>query len=294
MEKKRFPHGDKTYRVDIIKNDGRRLYFLNPLNKNVRTQKVFRGQNVDQKIHEFLDKLDEIKKKVRYNKDKLIPNNMNINLNELKLEPDIIVQNKIDLCLNDKTGNNVLIFGSTKQGKSTCMMHIYRKYFSGTITFLCSPNIQINLYNDNTEKIIKTYSYDVCQQLIKTAQKIQRKTKNNYEFTFLIDDIITRTNDPTLQNLVMVYRNSLINSIISVQYPTVISKRCRANITNMIFFRFLSPESILYVTKTFLPNFFNKYTDAKKIEKYNELTKDHQFIYYCPLTEQFTVHKLLI
>lgn len=294
MEKTRFDHKGKTYRVDLIKNNGKKLFFLNPLNRNVRTQKVFRGDNVDDKIHEFLDKLEQLKINVKINKEKTVPNNMNINLSEMKTIDPIEVKNTIDLYLDDKTGNNIVLFGSTKTGKSTLMMHLYRKYWANTIAILCAENIQIGMYHDNTEKMVKTYSYDVCEQLIKTIHRIQRGTKNNYEFTIMLDDIVTRTNDPTLQKLIMVYRNSLINSIISVQYPYVVSKRCRANMTNMIFFRFYNPATVIEITKQFLPQFFRNLTDAERVDKYNAMTKDHQFIYYSPKTEKFSIHKLLI
>ena len=147
--------------------------------------------------------------------------------------------------LDKNTGNSILLLGASKAGKTTCLMYLFDNLFSkkqntcktGYIPVLFSGNKHANIYKDpvmkNVEKCDKFTKES--ETLIYQCQKINKENNNDFNFLFILDDIIKINKSQIVSNLILTLRNSNISSIISLQYPKLFSPGCRGNVNNILF-----------------------------------------------------------
>lgn len=186
--------------------------------------------------------------------------------------------------LDKKTGNTTFFLGSSKSGKTTLLMKMYKKYYNrGFISVLFSPHYH---KKGGSKCIIKLSKFDKRgEDLIKLQRYINRKCKNKYKFLNMFDDILNIRHSAILNNLILTYRNSNISSMICLQYPYLLSKGARSNINNVFCLAFNTDECIENVIKTFLQSFFKKLglnTMNEMIAFYRKMTLGHNFIYIHP------------
>jgi len=215
-----------------------------------------------------------------------------------KIEDKINISNKIKLDLNHKTGNTICIFGSSKKGKSTLMMYLYKKIFAPHkkyISTLFSPNIHIGVYRANKKLLTCNTFNQQAEKYIHLQKYINEKTNNHYKFLNMFDDIIDAKHKMLMNEMVMTYRNSNISTMMCLQYGYLLSKMNRANINYTIVFGSNSHESILDLINTFLKQHFIRigvvdFNDQVKL--YKQVTKDHGFILIDNLNDKMTFHRL--
>lgn len=239
---------------------------------------------------------DQKKKNIEYkntkkiviekSKDEEIPKPM-MNKTEFKLK------------LDEGTGNTTLLLGSSKMGKSTLLMKMYDEYYSDNnyISILWAGNPHIKVYEKHKNLIISSVWNKKSTKVIESQKKIQVGTKNKYNFCNLFDDVIDVHNSDLVRNLMLSYRNSKISSVISLQYPNLLSKSSRGNCNNIICFRFVSDESIEVVLKIFFTGYLSSIGIKKlgdQINWYKEMTNDHSFIYLKPAENIVSFHKLSV
>lgn len=242
-----------------------------------------------QRLNTHKNKANKCKLNIFELQNKLdIANTIDMNKKEDKnIWTNIKYQSDITLKLDKNTGNSCCIFGSSKSGKSTCLMHLYEKYYRKYISVLFSDSPQIELYKSKNLLISEDYEPNV----IKRMHVINKKTSNKYNFCVLFDDMVTNKNDETLKKTVLIFRNSNISSIVSLQSTTLLNKQSRGSINNYLFFWYNSDESIKDVINKFLSGVIPGTMD-QKIQKYREITKDHGFIYYNSKENIVSFHRL--
>lgn len=212
--------------------------------------------------------------------------------------PTVPARTPFNLQLDEGTGNTVFLVGSSKQGKSTLLMHIYDKYYArekDLISILWTANPHIPLYKHHDKLIVSGVWNKDAEEVIQEEKKIQTKTKNKYQFLNMFDDVINVRNNALMDNLVMTYRNAKMSSIISLQYSNLMSKCCRANVNGICAFGFNTDEAILVIIKTFLSGFLRKLgvrDETDQINFYREATKDHSFIYIQPSAGIISFHRI--
>lgn len=245
-------------------------------------------RDISKPIDEFIEKasLEKIEKQPEPER---VEEKIEKIMNPLSPSFDTTVQHGVELQLDPNTGNSTVLFGSSKAGKSTLLMYLYRKYYQNAISILFSENPQIKLYKD--PKLIRSTYF--LPSVIGDFHRINRRTKNHYDFTVLMDDIVDEKENNTVRKLILTFRNSNISSIVSLQSPTLLNKSNRASVNNIIFFRFNTDEMIEQVIRTYLSSYLKGRMDDK-IRQYRELTKDHQFIYLDPRENKISVHKISI
>lgn len=194
----------------------------------------------------------------------------------------------IDLRLDAKTGNSTVLFGASKSGKSTLLMYLYRKYYEKTIAVLFTESPQIPLYKSQPKLVIAN---DFYSELVRDAHKINKNTKNKYQFTFLVDDVVDQKENTTVKKMMLILRNSNISSLISLQAMTLMNKQSRGSVNNYIFFRFNTDEQIEVMVRTFLMTHLPGPME-QKIKTYKTMTADHGFIYYNPREDTISLHRL--
>lgn len=253
--------------------------------------------NIDGKSEDDVDRLideirDEFRKRnaeylyrIKMNEQK----NLSIGNGAFRLEMGFK-----DMHLDANTGNTTFLIGSSKRGKSTLLMYIYEKYYKKSISTLFSINSHIKLYKKGN--LIRCNKFNnECATLIKKMKYINHKCENKYDFSLFFDDITNIRYNNLVNELILTYRNSNISSIVSLQYPNLLSKQSRGSINNVIFFGLNNDESIAVALNSFLKSKFNKLgfrSEVDQINLYRELTRDHQFIYLHPESGHMSIHKL--
>lgn len=214
-------------------------------------------------------------------------------------EISVNTKNNVDLILNNDSGNTIFLLGASQRGKSTVLMYLYDKYFSGNdfVTLLFAINYQIKAYKNHKNLIIcKTFNKQ-SEKLIKLEKYINSNCDNKYKFCNMFDDIIGQKYNTLLNDLIMTYRNSNISSLISLQYPKLLNRTQRTNIHNVLLFGFNNDEAIIDVVKFWLKGYFSKLgykTELEQVEFYKEVTRDHGFIYVSSLHDHISFHRLII
>lgn len=203
----------------------------------------------------------------------------------------------------DNSGDSILLIGSSKSGKSTAMMFLFKKYFNKKkyISTLFSVNSHIPIYkNNNNCDLIKVNKFITeSEKIIKDMKKINMESEpvNKWRYCILLDDIVEARYSRVLNNLLLTYRNSNFSSIISIQYAKLISKAARCSANNLLFFFQNLQEGIESVLRSFLGAEFSKLGVTKltdQISLYRLLTRDHAFIYYHPMSGTLRRIKLKI
>lgn len=205
-----------------------------------------------------------------------------------------ITPTKPSLILDKGTGNTLFIVGSSKAGKSYALIKVYEEYYENapkTIAVLFTDSPQSPHYKNLKKKGLIVCPEggfnDEAKSLIVKIKALQTKLDNPVNFLLMFDDVLNLRYSDIIQKALLVYRNSNISTIISIQYPNLLNKSMRANINNIFLFRFNSDETIEVAIKAFCGSyepFLSIGSMEQKIKKYKELTMNHQFIYVNPAT----------
>jgi len=204
-----------------------------------------------------------------------------------------ITPTRPSLILDKGTGNTLFIVGSSKAGKSYALIKVYEEYYDDekTIAILFTDSPQSPHYKNLKKKGLIVCPEggfnDEAKSLIVKIKALQTKLDNPVNFLLMFDDVLNLRYSDIIQKALLVYRNSNISTIISIQYPNLLNKSMRANINNIFLFRFNSDETIEVAIKAFCGSyepFLSIGSMEQKIKKYKELTMNHQFIYVNPAT----------
>ncbi len=252
-------------------------------------------ESTDEEIQEEIKKIKlaqkeenaEFKKQLRLHNNDSPIYKISTTKNEREITPK-----KPTLILDEGTGNTLFIVGSSKAGKSYALIKVYEEYYKEdpkTISILFTDSPQSPHY-----KYLRKEGLIVCpeggfndeaQSLIMKIKALQTKLDNPIRFLLMFDDVLNIRYSSIIQKALLVYRNSYISTIISIQYPNLLNKSMRANINNVFLFRFNSDETIEVAIKAFCGSyepFISLPSMEQKIKKYKELTMDHKFIYINP------------
>lgn len=187
----------------------------------------------------------------------------------------------------DGSGTSFLLLGATKSGKSTAMCYIYEKMFKKHITFLMTHSTQAQIYKPLKNTII---SPGYFKQLIDEPMKINKETKNNYDFCFVFDDLaLDGKNSMQMSKLLTIGRNSSCSVIYSGQKLSMLNATGRANINYVCCFKQNTDAAIIDTVKTYMRSYFPagmRLNDMVKM--YKEMTQDHKF--FCIDTINDEVH----
>lgn len=205
-----------------------------------------------------------------------------------KIEPT-----RPSLILDKGTGNTLFIVGSSKAGKSYALIKVYEEYYSDnkTIAILFTDSPQSPHYTNLRKKGLVVCPEggfnDDAKEFITKIKGLQTKFDNPVRILLMFDDVLNLRYSDIIQKALLIYRNSYISTIISIQYPNLLNKSMRANVNNIFLFRFNSDETIEVAIKAFCGSyepFLSIPSMEQKIKKYKELTMNHQFIYVNPAT----------
>jgi hypothetical protein len=132
--------------------------------------------------------------------------------------------------------------------------------------------------------------------IIKLAYKINKNTNCNYQFNFILDDMVSAKSNPQLKKALTIYRNSGIGIMISSQSLTLaIGRTERSNINFCFLGRCNNDDMAREIIKAYLSSWFP--SDLKmddKLRMYKEYTKNYNFICVNNLTDEIFITKVKI
>lgn len=203
------------------------------------------------------------------------------------------------------TGNTFCLFGASKSGKTTLMMRIYNEWWpeyekpKRTLTTLFAMNPQIKAYDSSpydhyiikcpVNPLGKSNVMSNIEEYIDWQRRTNRANENKFCFLNMFDDWIDVRHKGIVNNLLITYRNSIISSIICLQYVNLLSKAARSNINNVFLLHMNTDESIEVAVKAFLSAFLRKKNNnvamslEESIQWYRDHTDNHNWIYINPL-----------
>lgn len=206
-------------------------------------------------------------------------------MNVVQRSPPHVTQKSLEFDLPDPQtgGMSILLVGSTRSGKTTILKHLLATKFDTHIGVLMSPNIHAPVYAEC--KVLESSEY--LPSVIHEMYKINKETKNHYEFLCVLDDVVTKKFDRELLKLFTVHRNAGVSAIMSIQSPVLLNSAMRGNI-NVVLLGFMnSDESCEKVIRMFCYASIPGRNIEAKINAYKDLTRDHHWLCLNNLTGEF-------
>ncbi len=129
----------------------------------------------------------------------------------------------------DNTGKSTLILGSSFSGKTTFLVNELNKLkqddYTLIILFTESRNAEPLKKLHIPVKIIEGYD----ESIVNFLKKINNQTNNRFNFLVILDDVVDQKHSQTLSKMILLFRNSNISTVISIQYPMLINKSSRSS-----------------------------------------------------------------
>jgi energy-coupling factor transporter ATP-binding protein EcfA2 len=213
--------------------------------------------------------------------------------------PPILTTPILDhLKLEANTGSTVVIYGSSKRGKSTLMMYLYDRLIDSKdyVATLFAGNPHLKMYRD--KRLLIGYGFGPQQsKYIMLQQYINSRTNNRYRFLNMFDDIIDQKYNGIVQKMVLTYRNSNISMIMCLQDLKMLSRQSRANVNHTIFFGNNRVEEDQIVIDEYLKSALDRrgISGVKtQITWFQMATKNHGFVYLNNITGEISCHRLAV
>lgn len=302
------PTGNKMIELTIDTKDFDRNCIL-VAEELIRLRKYYHKAN-----KEFIppDNFNDIKELKKNNNNKKIKDLMEL-LNKDKTEKvqkylplkglaryGIPQLSDIDIYQPKTNASTVASMGSGQTGKTTLMVHVMKKLYDNPnwIGYLYTLSPTIKAFSVLNEIKIRPGFEKADEYMIEMMKYVNSNTDNKYPFINFFDDILEEGNkhNKVIDRLCLIYRNALLSTWLSTQYPKLINKKNRSNINSFVLFRFHQMDYLEEVIKSFLKPYFLKILGKcnmdDMIELYHTATEDHGFIYISPFQDSISFHKL--
>ena len=169
-----------------------------------------------------------------------------------------------------------LLLGSTRSGKSTFLVHLYKTLFKKHVTVCQSMSLANQIYKELGNHV--AYCPRYTPEAIHDMYVINRDTKNHYKFLAIIDDCPVAKNDKELMKALCVYRNTDVSVIIANQELSMFNATARSNINFVCLFKLNSDMAIEKCVRSYLRSYFPPHMNINQmIRAYREATADHRF-----------------
>jgi ABC-type multidrug transport system ATPase subunit len=183
------------------------------------------------------------------------------------------------------------IIGSSKSGKTTFLKYLVKKYFPDEIKILHTQSPQNEIYDSIRKDGVFCPAF--IPDIIKETYKINKDTKNHYDFLHIVDDVVGAKQNIQMTRALCLYRNSGISTIVSGQDMMMLNATGRANVNYVCLFYANTDNRCEDNIKHFLRSYFPRNLSMdEKIELYKRLTQDHAFLFIDNLNSTITRFKL--
>lgn len=196
------------------------------------------------------------------------------------------------LKLPENNNMSFCLIGSTRSGKTYAMNSIWETIFKKHITILMTHSGHADIYKDLRKNCIISDGFH--KELIDEPMKINKLTKDHYQFCLIFDDLgMDGKISDSMTNLLTRGRNCGQSAIICGQKMTMLSSTGRTNINYILCFKQNTDSEIEATIKCFLRSYFPKSMKiVDMISAYRKLTEDHNFICIDTLNNDIFISKI--
>jgi hypothetical protein len=182
------------------------------------------------------------------------------------------------------------LIGSTRSGKSTCMIYLWERYFKTHTTIMTTGSIQADIYGPLRKTC--AISPEFYPELIKESMMLNQKTKNHYPILHILDDMLDGKNTKALSKLLTIGRNSALSTIICAQELTILNAIGRTNLNFICCFKLNSDTAVEKVVRNWLRHVLPGKTIDEKCHQYRLLTTNHRFFVVDTLADEVFLSRL--
>lgn len=184
--------------------------------------------------------------------------------------------------LSDGSGISIMMFGSSRSGKTTLLLDVLLPMFEEFIKIMFLPSYSAAIYNSIRESdaiILEEFT----PSIISAAAIFQRTQREKFgaddnRFLVLTDDCTADQikNNPAIKKGYTVYRNLNISTLCSIQYPMMANKESRANTNFSIYLKQNTAEARKSIVKDHLPDLITQAIPIDvKADAYSQLTEKY-------------------
>lgn len=175
-----------------------------------------------------------------------------ITLSQIIASPDVVSN------ISKGSGSTFLLVGSSKSGKTTCMVQfatIWKKFFPNTICILLSATYKAD--GGAYSSITSCYGDDCIvtehiDEAINLVEKLQKSSSAKFPILFLLDDIVDKKNNKYILKLFTTLRNLNISTVMASQTCMLFNKSNRSNVNYLIAGKLNNSESVKDCYEKFL------------------------------------------
>lgn len=188
---------------------------------------------------------------------------------------------------NDEDGNNgvtYMIYGSSGSGKSTLLKNVFFNHIYSEnadkdyIVYVFTESKFSDALRDLPKCLIMDYA-GLDEDVINFAYLQNMEFQKRYNFVFVLDDVIGLRFHNVLEKCLLVYRNSNISTIISIQYPKKVPISMRSCAYQIICLPFNSSEATEIVVRACVSKYVPGNNIQEKISNYNDWAHHYKGFY---------------
>lgn len=186
------------------------------------------------------------------------------------------------------------ILGSTRSGKTYAMTYLWENLFKKYITFLMTLSGHADIYKPFTTHKNVIISDGFHKEIIDEAMKINKATKDEYNFCHIFDDLgMDGKMSNSMTNLLTRGRNCGQSVLYCGQKLSMLSATGRTNINFVLCFYQNTDTEIEATIKCFLRSYMPKGMKLPEmIALYRNLTQNHNFICIDTLNNECFISKI--
>lgn len=171
-----------------------------------------------------------------------------------------------------RNGVTMAMLGSSGCGKST----LIRKILIDKI--YCSKNYITSIFTQSsTSDAFKDLPKDVTmfkcgldQQAILYCYHTNSKYDKKYNFVNILDDVLEIRYVKLVRDMFLIFRNTNITSVVSVQYPKLVPVSVRSSVYFTFAFDFNNEEAIEIIVRGWLRGYLEGNNISEKMDSYRE------------------------
>lgn len=197
---------------------------------------------------------------------------------------DLICESKKEMQSADQNnGVTFAIIGSSGCGKTTMLRKVFLDRVYDKI--MADKEYIITIFTESAssdalqglDKKILIDSGGIDEDQITLYYQTNSEYKKVYNFVAVVDDCLEMKHRKTFEKMFLMYRNTNITSIVSIQYPNLIPKSIRTSVYYAICMRINNDEGVEIMINSWLSPYLPGRTLRQKLVPYREWTRDHNF-----------------
>ena len=177
-----------------------------------------------------------------------------------------------------RNGVTIALLGSSGCGKSTVIRKIFVDAIYGSKDYITSIHTNSST-SDAFAKLPKdviVFPVGLDHNAILYCYHTNSKYEKKYNFVNILDDVLGIRYDTLVRDMFLIYRNTNITSVVSVQYPKLVPVAVRSSVYFTFAFDFNNEEAIEIIVRGWMQGYLEGDNIQQKMETYREWSRGGQ------------------